>query len=87
MSIEFKSPDESQATELKAFGEVIDAGIAILHSPDHQHVAQIVAKKLQEALMWFTHGVINRPGAQAAEEVASVALDVTETVIENPAVE
>ncbi len=87
MAIEFKSPSEIEQAAMKKFGEIIDSAFQIIAVPEMQHVAQYVAKNLQEALFWFTHGILNKPVVQAVEEIASVAADIAETVIENPEVE
>jgi hypothetical protein len=102
MAVEFKTPSETEATQMKEFASIVDSALTILHAPDLAHVSQIVAKKLQEALMWFSHGILNKPVVQAAVDVAEVAAEVTgnaelvsavhlvsevETVIQNPVVE
>ena len=102
MSIEFKTPSEAEVSSMKEFASIIDSALTVLHAPDLAHVSQIVAKKLQEALMWFSHGILNKPAVQAAVAAGEVVAEVTgnpelvaaahlasevETVIENPIVE
>lgn len=67
--IEFKSPSVDDVALMKEFANVVDAALAHLAKPEVSNVAQIVASKLQEALMWFSHGVLNRQ----PEEESSVA--------------
>lgn len=61
MSIEFRSPTEDNIAMMKKFASVVDSGLEIIAKENMQHVAPVVASKLQEALMWFSHGVLNMP--------------------------
>lgn len=72
MSIEFKTPSEADVALMKEFAQVIDAGMSVALKPEMSHVAHDILKKLQEALFWFSHGVLNKP-APAPEPVAPSA--------------
>lgn len=73
--IEFKVPSEKDVEDMKEFAGVIESGMKLIDSPAMSHVSHTVAKKLQEALMWFSHGVLNR-----AEEVIAATESVVEPI-------
>lgn len=75
MSIEFRTPSESDIALMKEFAQVVDAGMSIALKPEMAHVAHDILKKLQEALFWFSHGVLNKPVAPVAESSATAVLD------------
>lgn len=63
--IEFRSPTEENVAAMKEFAAIVDSGLTILAREGMSHVAAVVASKLQEALMWFSHGVLNAPESHA----------------------
>jgi hypothetical protein len=73
MAIEFRAPSEQDIALMKEFADIVDAGLTVLGKPEIAHVASVIASKLQEALFWYQHGILNKPIAPAAAPVAPVA--------------
>jgi hypothetical protein len=82
MTITFKTPKEADVAMMKEFANIIDQALTCLGKPSLGNVAQVCASKLQEALMWFSHGVMNAP---AAINTAVDVIDVAAAVTGNPA--
>ncbi len=77
MAIEFKSPSEQDIEMMREFAAVVDGGLELLGKPEISHVAHVVASKLQEALMWFSHGVLNTPVVNVAAAIAGAVAEGT----------
>ena len=73
--IEFKSPSKEDVEVMKQFANVIDSALGLLNNENVSNVAQHVAIKLQESLMWFSHGVLNKPFENPAVVDASKCVE------------
>ena len=71
MAIEFKTPEESDVNTMKEFAGIIDTALTFVDKSTLSHVSHVIASKLQEALFWFSHGVLNKPVVEGVLEVAS----------------
>jgi len=77
MTVEFKAASDQDITVMKQFGDIISQAMTVAGDPNMTHVSGIVAQKLQEAMQWFSHGVLNKPIVNAAIDAAEVAGAVT----------
>lgn len=77
MAIEFKTPPEKEIQTLQTFATFVDQAMTLLSStPSLAPIAHLVAMKLQEALHWFTHGIMN-PQVNAAIEITEAVATAT----------
>lgn len=60
MTIEFKTPTPEDVAKMRDFASIIDSALSKLNTPELAQVGHVTATKLQEALMWFSHGVLNK---------------------------
>lgn len=83
MAIEFKTPSESDVAMMKEFANVIDSAMTIALKPEMSHVSHDILKKLQEALFWFSHGVLNKPSPEPV--IAAITDGTLDEVLEDAA--
>lgn len=77
MTVEFKQAEPEDIAVMKQFGDIISQGMALLGDKTTNNFSSIVAQKLQEAMQWFSHGILNKPIVNAAIDAAEVAGAVT----------
>ncbi len=78
MTISFKNPSKDEISIMQEFAKIIDSAYALLNKPQVSDVASIVASKLNEALMWYSHGILNKPSPKldASATVADAKTDI-----------
>ncbi len=62
--IEFKSPSEEDINKMRNFAQLVDAALVFLSNHTMSEALGFAGKKLQEALMWHNHAVLNLPAKE-----------------------
>jgi len=60
MSMKLMSPNEEQSTMMNAFGELLSTAFDLLVKHELGAGAEIIAEKLQEAMFWHNHVLLNK---------------------------
>lgn len=60
MTVQFKNPSDQEAALMREFGTLISNGVDMVMRHDIANIAGVVVQKLQEAMFWHSHGLLNK---------------------------
>lgn len=61
MAIEFRNPSDEESAMMQEFGGLISQAVEMLVKHELGQFGGLVANKLQEAMLWHSHALLNKP--------------------------
>jgi hypothetical protein len=68
MAIEFRNPSEDESAMMQEFGVLVSQAVDLIIKHELGNFGGLIANKLQEAMLWHSHALLNKPKADAPKE-------------------